>query len=271
MALPVAIQVFSVRDDAAKDLRATLVKLKEMGYDGVEFAGLYDNAPEDVAKMCKEIGLVPISAHVPYKDMVADPEGVLAQYKTIGCKYVAIPYLTPEDRPGTENFGKVIENAKMLGRVAKDMGMQLLYHNHEFEFLKINGKYALEILYDSVDEDLLKTELDTCWVNVGGEEPAAYVRKFTGRAPVVHLKDFKGEKSENMYELIGIESKAPERPANFEFRPVGSGAQCFPEILKASEDAGAEWVVVEQDLPSMGLTPLECAKKSREYLKSIGY
>ncbi len=271
MALPVAIQVFSVRDDAAKDLRATLVKLKEMGYDGVEFAGLYGNAPEDIAKMCKEIGLVPISAHVPYKDMVADPEGVLAQYKTIGCKYVAIPYLTPEDRPGTENFGKVIENAKMLGKVAKDMGMQLLYHNHEFEFLKINGKYALEILYDSVDEDLLKTELDTCWVNVGGEEPAAYVRKFTGRAPVVHLKDFKGEKSENMYELIGIENKAPERPANFEFRPVGSGAQCFPEILKASEDAGAEWVVVEQDRPSMGLTPLECAKKSREYLKSIGY
>lgn len=271
MALPVAIQVFSVRDDAAKDLRATLLKLKEMGYDGVEFAGLYGNAPEDIAKMCKEIGLVPISAHVPYKDMVADPEGVLAQYKTIGCKYVAIPYLTPEDRPGTENFGKVIENAKMLGRVAKDMGMQLLYHNHEFEFLKINGKYALEILYDSVDEDLLKTELDTCWVNVGGEEPAAYVRKFTGRAPVVHLKDFKGEKSENMYELIGIENKAPERPANFEFRPVGSGAQCFPEILKASEDAGAEWVVVEQDRPSMGLTPLECAKKSREYLKSIGY
>ena len=271
MALPVAIQVFSVRDDAAKDLRATLVKLKEMGYDGVEFAGLYGNAPEDIAKMCKEIGLVPISAHVPYKDMVADPEGVLAQYKTIGCKYVAIPYLTPEDRPGTENFGKVIENAKMLGRVAKDMGMQLLYHNHEFEFLKINGKYALEILYDSVDEDLLKTELDTCWVNVGGEEPAAYVRKFTGRAPVVHLKDFKGEKSENMYELIGIENKAPECPANFEFRPVGSGAQCFPEILKASEDAGAEWVVVEQDRPSMGLTPLECAKKSREYLKSIGY
>lgn len=271
MALPVAIQVFSVRDDAAKDLRSTLVKIKEMGYDGVEFAGLYGNTPEDVAKMCKEIGLVPVSAHVPYDEMVADPEGVLAQYKTIGCKYIAIPYLTPEYRPGTENFGKVIENAKMLGGVAKKMGMQLLYHNHEFEFLKINGKYALEILYDSVDADLLKTELDTCWVNIGGEEPAAYVRKFTGRAPVVHLKDFKGEKSDNMYELIGIENKAPQRPQNFEFRPVGSGAQSFPEILKASEDAGAEWVVVEQDQPSMGLTPLECAAKSREYLKSIGY
>ena len=271
MALPVAIQVYSVRDDAAKDLRATLKKIREMGYDGVEFAGLYGNAPEDIAKMCKEIGLDPISAHVPYKDMVDDPEGTLSQYKTIGCKYVVIPYLTPEDRPGTENFVNVIENAKMIGKVAKSMGMQLLYHNHEFEFLKINGKYALEILYDSVDEELLKTELDTCWVNVGGEEPAAYVRKFSGRAPLVHLKDFNGEKSENMYDLIGIENKAPQRPATFEFRPVGSGAQNFPAILEASEDAGSLWVVVEQDQPAMGLTPMECAKKSREYLKSIGY
>ena len=272
MALPVAIQVYSVRDDAAKDLRATLEKIKEIGYDGVEFAGLYGNKPEDIAKMCKEIGLVPISAHVPYVEMVADPEGVLSQYKTIGCKYVAIPYLAPEHRPDTPNFRDVIENAKMLGKVAKSMGMQLLYHNHEFEFLKINGKYALEILYDSVDADLLKTQLDTCWVNVGGEEPAAYVRKFTGRAPVVHLKDFKGEKSENMYELIGFnEGEVPKRPDGFEFRPVGSGAQNFPAILAASEDAGAEWVVVEQDQPSMGLTPMECAAKSRAYLKSIGY
>ena len=73
-----------------------------------------------------------------------------------------------------------------------------------------------------------------------------------------------------MYELIGIEKKAPTRPANFEFRPVGSGKQDFPAILKAAEQAGATWVVVEQDNPSMGLTPMECAAKSRAYLKSIG-
>ncbi len=271
MALPVALQIYSVRKDASSDLRSTLEKVKKMGYAGVEFAGLYGNAPEDIKKMCEEIGLVPISAHVPYRDMVADPEKVLADYETIGCKFVAIPYLGEEDRPGTENFPKVIENAKLIGKVAKEKGMQLLYHNHDFEFATINGKYALEVLYDEVDADLLKTELDTCWVNVGGEEPAAYVRKFSGRAPVVHLKDFFGEKSDDMYELIGIEKKAPARPANFEFRPVGSGVQNFPEILKAAEDAGAEWVIVEQDQPSMGLSPLECAEKSREYLKTLGY
>ncbi len=270
MSFPVALQVYSVRDDAKADLRGTLKKIKEMGYDGVEFAGLYGHAPEEVRAMCAEIGLTPLSAHVPYVDMVADPEGVLSIYATIGCKFVVVPYLTEEYRPGTDRFDEVIKNVAMIGGVAKKLGMTLLYHNHDFEFMKLDGKYALDILYDEVPADLLQTELDVCWVNVGGEVPAEYLLKYTGRAPVVHLKDFVGDKSENMYELIGIEKKAPTRPANFEFRPVGCGKQDFPAILKAAEAAGAGWVVVEQDQPSMGLSPLECAAKSREYLKSIG-
>ncbi len=270
MTFPVAIQVYSVRDDAARDLYATLKELKKMGYDGVEFAGLYGNSPEKVKEMCEELGLVPLSAHVPYLDMIADPEGVLSAYATIGCKFVAVPYLTEEYRPGTPRFAEVIENVKILGAAAKKLGMQLLYHNHDFEFTKIDGKYALDILYDSVSEDLLQTELDTCWVNVGGEDPSQYLKKYAGRAPVVHLKDFVGEKSENMYELIGIEKKAEASAEKFELRPVGSGKQDFPAILKASEESGVTWVIVEQDNPSMGLTPMECAAKSRAYLKTIG-
>ena len=271
MALPIAVQVYSVRDDAAADLRATLQSIKNMGYDGVEFAGLYGNKPADIKAMCAEIGLTPISAHVPYLDMVKDPEGVLGDYAEIGCSYVVIPYLTPEYRPGEDKFGEVIENAKMLGEKANALGMTLLYHNHDFEFIKLNGKYALDILYEEVPASLLQTELDTCWVNVGGEVPADYIRKYSGRTPVVHLKDFFGEKSDDMYELIGIESKAPKRPSGFEFRPVGAGLQNFPEILKASEESGAKWVIVEQDKPSMGLTAMESIQKSIEYLKSIGY
>ena len=87
MALPIAVQIYSVRDNAAKDLRATLQAIKDMGYDGVEFAGLYDNKPADIKAMCTEIGLTPISAHVPYLDMVKDPEGVLGAYAEIGCSY----------------------------------------------------------------------------------------------------------------------------------------------------------------------------------------
>jgi len=270
MKFPIGVQVYSVRNEAAADLRGTLEKIKAMGYDGVEFAGLYGYSPAEIRKMCEEIGLNPISAHVPYKDMVADPKGVLGQYAEIGCKFVAIPYLNEDLRPGTEKFPEVIENAKMLGAVAKELGMTMLYHNHDFEFVKLDGKYALDILYEEVSADLLQTELDTCWVNVGGENPADYIRKYTGRAPVVHLKDFYGEKSENMYELIGIDAKGPTRPNGFELRPLGCGVQNFPEILKAAEDAGASWVIVEQDNPSMGLTPMESIEKGIQYLKSIG-
>ncbi len=271
MALPVAVQVYSVREDAKEDLRSTLEKIKEMGYEGVEFAGLYKNDPKEIKKMCEEIGLTPISAHVPYLDMCGAPKGVLAQYKEIGCQYVAVPYLSSEYRPGTDLFPEVIENIKALGKVAKEMGMQLLYHNHDFEFVTIDGKYALDILYEEVPAEYLQTELDTCWVNVGGEVPAEYIRKYAGRCPVVHLKDFWGEKSDDMYELIGIKKEGSKKPSGFELRPVGSGIQDFPAILKAAEESGAKWVVVEQDNPSMGLTPMESIQKSREYLRTLGY
>lgn len=267
--LPIAIQLYTVRDEAAADFEGTLRAVKSMGYEGVEFAGLCGKTPAEIKALCAEIGLVPVSAHVPYYEMVGDPRGVLSAYAEIGCRYVAIPYLTPELRPGTDGFAQVVENAAMLGKIAKELGMTLLYHNHDFEFDKVDGKYALEVLYDTVPADLLETELDTCWVRVGGEEPAAYVRKFTGRAPVVHLKDFVGSKSDNMYALIGIESEKAEEPTAFEFRPVGMGVQDMPAIVAAAEAAGADWVVVEQDQPSLGLTPLECAAESIAYLRTL--
>lgn len=268
--LPIALQLYTVRDRVAADFEGTLRAVKAMGYEGVEFAGLYGKSPAEVKALCAELGLNPISAHVPYYDMISDPKGVLSVYAEIGCRYVAIPYLTPECRPGTDGFGHVVKNAEELGKVAGELGMTLLYHNHDFEFERIDGKYALEVLYDTVPSDLLQTELDTCWVRVGGEEPAAYVRRFSGRAPVVHLKDYAGGKSEHMYELIGIESddaKPEENP--FEFRPVGFGVQDIPAIIRAAEDAGAEWLVVEQDQPSMGLDPMQCAEKAIGYLRSL--
>ena len=271
MALPVAVQVYSVRDDAKADIRGTLEQIKKMGYDGVEFAQMHGSTPEELKALCEEFGLVPVSAHVPYAALMADLKGTVAQYASIGCQYIAIPYLGEAERPGGENFAQVIENIKMIGKEVRAQGMQLLYHNHDFEFIKMDGKYGLDVLYESTCPQCLQTELDTCWVNVGGENPSEYLMKYAGRSPVVHLKDFYGEKSEDMYELIGIEKKKPVRPSNFEFRPIGSGLQDIPAILKAAEAAGAKWLVVEQDNPSMGLTPMECIAKSKEYLSTLGY
>ncbi len=271
MKLPIAIQLYSVRDDMDKDFVGTIKKVKELGYEGVEFAGLFGKTGVEVKAICDEIGITPMSAHVPYFDMLENPEAVLKDYKDMGCKYVAVPYLTEECRPGTDGWESTVEGIRKIGEVAKTMGIQLLYHNHDFEFLKIDGEYALDILYNTIPADLLATEVDTCWVNVGGENPAEYVLKYTGRAPVVHLKDFAGQKGNGpVYKLIGIEEEETTKEENtFEFRPVGYGKQDFPKIIDAAEKAGAEWVVVEQDDASMDKTPMECAEMSINYLNSF--
>lgn len=271
MALPVALQLYSVRDDFQNDMLGTLRAVKEMGYQGVEFAGLFGHSAAEIRAMLDEVGLVAVSAHVPYAEMLADPDKTFAAYKEIGCEYVAIPYLGEEDRPLSPTFGDTLKNIEKLGVIAASHGLTLLYHNHDFEFVRVDGKYGLDIMYDSIPAAALQTELDVCWVNVGGEDPSEYVRKYTGRAPVVHLKDFSGKKNENMYELIGIEKKAPTRPEGFEFRPVGYGLQDMPNVLRAAEDAGAKWVVVEQDRPSLDRTPLECVTMSRKYLATLGW
>ncbi len=274
MALPVAVQVYSVRDSAEANLADTLRKIKEMGYQGVEFAGLYGLSPDYVKGLCDGIGLVPVSAHIPLDEMLADPDKTFADYAKIGCKFAAVPYVTPERRPGAEKFEETIRQIAGLGECAKKYGITLLYHNHDFEFTKVNGEYGLDILYKEVSPEFLQTELDLCWVNVGGEEPAAFLRKYTGRAPVVHLKDFhmSGKLPKHLYALIGIEEEEKEEePSTFEFRPVGHGMQNMPEILKACTDAGASWVVVEQDEPSMGLSRMDSIKASREYLASQGW
>nr|WP_296481186.1 sugar phosphate isomerase/epimerase [uncultured Acetatifactor sp.] len=263
----IALQAYSVRDQLQEDFFGTLKKIKEYGYSGVEFAGLYGNDPLEVKKACEEMGLIPLSAHVPFAELMDRMEETIDCYKKLGVKYVVIPYLTPEYRPGTPGFQTVIDGAGKIGEALAREGMVLQYHNHDFEFTRIDGEYALDILYREVGPELLQTQLDTCWVNVGGVNPAEYVKKYAGRIPTVHLKDFAGGKSENMYALIGIdEDKKKETEGNFEFRPLGKGVQNFPAIVKAADEGGAEWFIVEQDQPSMGYTSLECAQISAKYL-----
>ena len=263
---PIALQVYSVRDEAAADFEGTMRNLKKMGYDGVELAGTYDlGSAVACKKILDKVGLELVSAHVNL-DLLEDP-AVLDDYAATGIKFVVIPWMeAPKD---AEALNAAIARIRAVGENCKAHGLQLLYHNHDFEFGKIGGRYILDAYYAEIPADLLQTELDTCWVNVGGENPAGFIRKYTGRAPVVHLKDFVGGKTENMYALIGNDTAKEDSKGKFEFRSVGAGVQDIPAILAAAEDAGAGWVVVEQDSPTAGKTPLECAKMSIDYLKSI--
>jgi sugar phosphate isomerase/epimerase len=267
------LQLYNVRDELAKDFDGTLKEVAKIGYKYVELAlaQSYGKTSAQFKESLDKAGLTAISAHVPYQDMIADPEKVIGFHIDIGCKFISVPYLSDEDRSTGPNYENVKKGIAKLGEVVNKKGAVLLYHNHEFEFVDYRGKYALDDLYDSIPANLLQTQIDVCWAKVGGVNPAEYILKYTGRAPVVHLKDFdssSGGTVKAAYDLIG-EAKKARAAGAFPFRAVGHGIQDIPGIIKASKKAGAKWFVVEQDLPSPGKTQLECAKESLDYLNSL--
>lgn len=268
MKLPVAYQVYSARDEAQKDLDGVLSKIKAIGYDGVEFAGFYGHSADDVKAMLEKYGLKAVSSHVGLRLIREDMFGQISYHQKIGCEYIAIPFLDENDRPGTSGFAPVLQLVYRFGGLCHQAGIQLLYHNHDFEFVQLSGQYGLDFLYDAVPAELLKTEIDTCWVKYAGTDPAEYVRKYAGRCPVVHLKDYVGRKDgKTPYGLIGT-NKAADEGAAFSFKPVGMGCQDMPAIVNAAAQSGAQWLVVEQDL-SPERPPLEAARLSLEYLKTV--
>ncbi len=274
--LPVGIQVYGLRDmleDTPERFGEVMRQVKDMGYQGVELAGLYGLAPQEVKRILDEVGLVPISAHVPLADMMADLDKVISDYKLIGVKFLVVPYLPEEYRPLTDGYETVLAEMKRIGSAAAANGMTLLYHNHDFEFVTMpDGTFGFDDIYKQVPADALKAEPDTCWIKVAGQNPAGYVKKYAGRCPIVHLKDFiKEGQPKNLYKLIGIETEEQEEDTGiFEFRPVGFGQQLWEPILEASLEASAQWVVVEQD-EHYDIPSLEAARRSREYLKILGW
>lgn len=274
--LPVGIQVYGLRDlleNTPEQFPVVMKQVKELGYDGVELAGLYGLDPTFIRDTLAEIGLTPLSAHVPLADMTADIEKVIADYQLIGVDYLVVPYLPEEYRHLTPGYPVVIEEMKKIGAAVKAAGMKLLYHNHNFEFVRLeNGTFGFDDIYSQVPADLLMVEPDTCWIKVAGQDPVEYIHKYGSRCEVIHLKDFVKEGNpQNLYKLIGIETEKKEEDTGFfEFRPVGFGQMLWEPILNASLEAGAKWVVVEQD-EHYDLPPMECARRSREYLKILGW
>lgn len=265
---PIAVQVYSVRHLAAADFVGTMRALKAMGYDGVELAGTYGMTAVEIKQILDEVGLVLVGAHINVELMEED--AVLADYAAAGLKCATIPWFHKPDT--IEMLVEHIDRIRHLSERCRAYGLQLSYHNHDFEMEEVpgTGRRVLEAYYEEIGPDRLQTQLDLCWVRVGGEDPAAYLKKFAGRAPTVHFKDYVGDKAEKMYALIDCDDEAAAQPATaFEFRPVGYGCQDVPALLQAAEEAGCQWIIVEQDEPSMGLSRLECVEKSVQYLKSL--
>ncbi len=263
--------MFSVRDELSADFEGTVKAVAGMGYDGVEFAGLYGRSPAEAKAVCDRYGLKIASIHSSLEELSADPEGVVKSIAESGADNVVITYLPEDFRAGHRRFGEVIEGAKGIGGICARYGMNLLYHNHDFDFEKVDGEYGLDILYREVPESFLKTELDTCWIDYVGVDPSEYIRKYAGRAPVIHLKDYvmPGKKSEKAGQNTGVDGVEFDKVKGFEFRPVGYGVQDVERIIEASRFAGTKWLVVEQDSPGLGRTAFECAEMSIKYLKKL--
>lgn len=266
----IGYQVYSAREEAAKDLPGVLRTLKEQGYDGVEFAGFYGHSADAIKQMLKDAGLEAASSHVAMHLIEADPFGVISFHQAIGCKYIAIPYLDAQYQPGKPGFASIIPTLYSFGSLCKKAGIQLCYHNHDFEFEQVSGGYGLDFLYAALPADLLQTQIDTCWVKYAGVDPAAYVLKYKGRAPLVHLKDFVGFKGEvSPYHLIGQKENPDAHIAEFSYRPYGYGVQDVESLTKAAIDAGAEWLIIEED-ESPDRPPLEASRMSIETLRKLG-
>lgn len=270
------LQLYSVRDEMEKDMDACLKAVKEMGYECVEFAGFFGKSAEEVKAMLDKYGLEAVSSHqtVGVKDdEPLKPEDTVKYLNTLGVKYCAIPWYGKENY--VNDWDGTMAKFKKSSEILKKGGIDLYYHNHDFEFDKINGKTIHEMIFDNLGLDVIKPELDVCWVHYAGYEPTEVMKKYAGRIEILHLKDFvcKNLGGGPVYALIdnsGSEkTKASKEDNGFEFRPVGYGIQDMPKIVEAAKECGIKYLIVEQD-GHPNATSMEDAKKSIDYLKSIG-
>ncbi len=266
MSLPVAIQLFSVKEDMQKDTEGTLRAIKEMGYDGVETCfGCTGDSFETFKELCDKIGLQVISGHVSTGDIIDETEETLEKFKNLGVSYLAIAAFWGDYQYKKAGYDEMIKRLEKAGGYFKENGIQILYHNHDWEFKKTNGEYELDLTFKDVADDNLLPEIDVCWATIGHGDAPDYMTRYNGRCPLVHLKDFfcKG--------IYDYEQCNYQRPEAFEFRPVGYGRVDMVGVLDKAEEIGAKWVIVEQDTPSFGLTALENAKLSRDWLRTLGW
>lgn len=270
----VALQLYSVREDMEKYMAGTLKRVKEIGYDYVEFAGYFGKEAREIRKLLDENNIKCVSVH-QVMDIFSEDETAAIEYlKTIGASCCAVPWMSADRHKGSVAFDKTLEEFTRVGTALKKAGIQLLYHNHDFEFQTHENKFLLDWLYESLPADILQTEIDICWVRYAGYNPSEYIRKYKGRSPIVHLKDFvcdefNGKAVYNLIDNSENDFKPNEqKKSTFMFKPVGYGIQDIPSVLEAAKYAGAHTVVVEMD-ESPEYPAMESARMAREYLRNL--
>lgn len=221
----VGLQLYSVRDEAEKDFLGTLEKVAEIGYRAVEFAGYFNTPAQELKKTLDKLSLTPISAHTDADLLRNDIENVIKYNKAIGVKYIVLPWAKADT---IEDVKETVDLLNSIAPKIHDAGMQLGYHNHDQEFNKFNGEYAMDILLDLTQKAEVFPQFDVFWIQYAGLDPIDYIAKYGNRCKIIHLKDMKAQGEKDNAE-------------------VGNGVIDMKGIIKKGLDVGAEYFIVEQD------------------------
>lgn len=239
---PIGVQLYTLRRPFRADPIGTLERIRATGYDAVEFAAPLGLDFAAMGARMREIGLDCPSAHVGLADMVERPDDVFHMAKALGCRYLVLPYVEPEQRTWT----KVICALTAFAGRAADAGYLCAYHHHEFEFDVSDGVRPFELLVADTDPALIYFELDVYWLKVGGEDPKGVIERLHGRVKLVHLKDM---------------------AADGAMADVGAGTLDFPTLIAAAKASGAEHFIVEHDVPPEPFWP--SVEASLAYLRAL--
>jgi len=256
MARPqVGIQLYSVRDRCERDFLGTIREMADIGYRYVEFAGFYGASVREVRETLDGAGIGAVSAHIGLNLNKGEPVDVAAVREHVrrqaafaaelGLRYFIVPWYPLPDEPTEDDVARMAEVLEAAGEVARAAGLSFGYHNHAFEFRTVNGKTVMDRLLERLPS--LLAQFDLGWVKVGGSDPAEYVRRYAGRVPLVHAKDFKAD---------GTDAE------------IGQGVVDWDSALNACEEAGVEYVIVEQE--QYEVSSLESAKRNFAWFRQRG-
>jgi sugar phosphate isomerase/epimerase len=243
MTAPIGINLYTVRAAMERDFAGTVRAVAAIGYPGVETAGFPGSTPQAARRLFDELGLTVLAAHE--KLPVGERQNeVLDTMAALGCKRLVCAWQPPELFQTLDGIRRVCDLLTEANAVARAHGLSLGYHNHWFEFALLDGRTAHQHLAACLPADVF-FEIDTYWVKVAGQDPAAVVAELGPRAPLLHIKDGPGTRGAPML-------------------PVGEGVMDFPALLAAAGDV-PEWLVVELDEYAGDM--LEAVRRSYEYLK----
>ncbi|CAM3445284.1 MULTISPECIES: sugar phosphate isomerase/epimerase family protein [Paenibacillus] len=244
--LKVALQLYTLRDYDQEDFAAKLGKVREAGYDGVEFAGFADIPAEAMKAMLEKSGLEAMGSHTRVEELMDHLDEVIAYNQVIGSSYIVIPYYKIESM---EDVHSLVDIVKEMGPKIKAAGMDFLYHNHYHEFTNEFGdKPILEMLREATTEAELGFEIDMFWTTHADREPVGVMEHFGSRCKTVHVKDMVNKESKEMTE-------------------VGTGILDLKGIIGKAKSLGYKWVVVEQD--RLKIDGYESIKISLDHVKAM--